>query len=127
MEAFTEAPAGGKTAEEILKSKAKIERARLKRVAARGAAKPKVPYAGKPKAKPAKKSLSLKAKTKANNKARKAKAKKAVKPAKSAACVRSERLDMRLTKAEKAKVHGRAKALRRTVTSIVIEAIEKIK
>jgi hypothetical protein len=81
---------------ETLKSKAKIERARLKRVAARGAAKPVK------------------------------KAKKAAKP-KSAACARSERLDMRLTKAEKARVQGKAKKLRRTITSVVLEAVEKIK
>lgn len=104
-------PASGKTAEEILKSKAKIERARLKRVAARGAAK-----TVKPKVKPAKKT-----KTKTKTK----KAKKA-KPA-AAACVRSERLDMRLSKAEKAKVQAKAKKLRRTITSVVLEAVEKIK
>ena len=40
---------------------------------------------------------------------------------------RSQRLDMRLTKAEKAKLTAKAKATRRTVTSIVLEAIEKIK
>jgi len=50
---------------------------------------------------------------------------KAKKPARTAA--RSERLDMRLTKAEKAKIIARAKKTRRTVTSLVIEAIEKIK
>jgi hypothetical protein len=54
------------------------------------------------------------------------KAKKAAK-AKSAACVRSERLDMRLTRAEKVRVHAKAKKLRRTITSVVLEAIEKIK
>lgn len=41
--------------------------------------------------------------------------------------VRSERIDMRLTKAEKLRVATKAKKLRRTVTSLVIEAIEKIK
>ena len=41
--------------------------------------------------------------------------------------VRSERLDMRLTKAEKAKINAKAKKTRRTVTSLVIEAIEKIR
>jgi hypothetical protein len=34
---------------------------------------------------------------------------------------------MRLTKAEKAKIIAKAKKTRRTVTSLVIEAIEKIK
>jgi hypothetical protein len=47
--------------------------------------------------------------------------------AKVGAVVRSERLDMRLTKAEKAKIIAKAKKTRRTVTSLVIEAIEKIK
>jgi hypothetical protein len=51
--------------------------------------------------------------------ARKSKAKAAV--------VRSERLDMRLTKAEKAKIGAKAKKTRRTVTSLIIEAIEKIR
>jgi hypothetical protein len=40
---------------------------------------------------------------------------------------RSERLDMRLTKAQKAKIDAKAKKTRRTVTSLVIEAIEKIR
>jgi hypothetical protein len=40
---------------------------------------------------------------------------------------RPERLDMRLSKAEKAKILAKAKKLRRTVTSIVYEAIEKMK
>lgn len=40
---------------------------------------------------------------------------------------RSERLDMRLTKVEKAKIYNKAKKTRRTVTSLVIEAIEKIR
>lgn len=41
--------------------------------------------------------------------------------------VRTERLDMRLTKAEKARIGAKAKKTRRTVTSLVIEAIEKIR
>lgn len=40
---------------------------------------------------------------------------------------RNERLDMRLTKAEKARVVAKAKKLRRTITSVVLEAVEKIK
>jgi hypothetical protein len=40
---------------------------------------------------------------------------------------RPERLDMRLTKAQKAKINAKAKKTRRTVTSLVIEAIEKIR
>lgn len=56
------------------------------------------------------------------------KKRKAAKPKKKAgAVVRSERLDMRLTKAEKAKINAKSKKTRRTVTSLVIEAIEKIK
>lgn len=39
---------------------------------------------------------------------------------------RTERLDMRLTKAQKAKIGAKAKKTRRTVTSLVMEAIEKI-
>lgn len=46
---------------------------------------------------------------------------------KTKAVVRSERLDMRLTKAEKAKITAKAKKTRRTVTSLIIEAIEKIR
>jgi len=63
----------------------------------------------------------------------KAKKRKAVKPkkkafrAKSGAVVRSERLDMRLSKTEKARITAKAKKTRRTVTSLVIEAIEKIR
>lgn len=40
---------------------------------------------------------------------------------------RFERLDMRLSKAEKAKITAKAKKLRRTITSVVLEAIEKIR
>jgi uncharacterized protein (DUF1778 family) len=43
------------------------------------------------------------------------------------AAARSERLDMRLTRAERAKIVAKAKKTRRTVTSLVIEAIEKIR
>ena len=46
---------------------------------------------------------------------------------KSGAVVRSERLDIRLSKAEKARITAKAKKTRRTVTSLVIEAIEKIR
>ena len=59
-------------------------------------------------------------------KKRKARSKPKPKKRKADAVARSERLDMRLTKAEKAKVVARAKKTRRTVTSLVIEAIEKI-
>lgn len=62
----------------------------------------------------------------------KPKAKKAAKPkpkAKKAAAVvtRPERLDLRLTKGEKAKLSAKAKATRRTITSVVQELIEKMK
>lgn len=83
-------------------------------------AKPKVVKPAKPKAK-----------KKAVKPAKKAKpAKKTVKKSKAkpaSTVVRSERLDMRLSKGEKAKLVAKAKKLRRTVTSIVYEAIEKIK
>lgn len=80
--------------------------------------KPAVKKAAKPKAKKAKKTARS---------TRKRVLKAAKKPKTMAANARTERLDMRLTKGEKAKVHTRAAKLRRTVTSIVIEAIEKIK
>lgn len=77
----------------------------------------------KAKAKP-KKRKAVKPKKKAVQKPQpKAKPKKQ----KAEAVVRSERLDMRLTKAEKTKILARARKTRRTVTSLVIEAIEKIK
>jgi len=77
-------------------------------------------------------------KKKAGKSKPKTKAKKVTKPAKKkagkskpkakpATVARSERLDLRLTKAEKTKVATKAAKLRRTVTSIVLEAIEKIK
>lgn len=66
--------------------------------------------------KPTKKRKTVKAKKKPARKAKKA-----------GAVVRSERLDMRLTKAEKVKITAKAKKTRRTVTSLIIEAIEKIR
>ena len=60
----------------------------------------------------------------------KPKAKKARKPAKKAAragVARPERLDLRLSKAEKAKVLAKARKSRRTVTSVVAELIEKMR
>ena len=80
----------------------------------------------KPKSKAKKKPGKSKAKKKAKRPAKpKTKPKGKKKPAPSV--VRSERLDMRLSKAEKAKVATKAKKLRRTVTSLVLEAIEKLK
>lgn len=84
--------------------------------------------AKKPKAKTkpkTKKKTPAKKKAKAKTKARKPAAKKKAKGG--AVPERSERLDMRLTKTEKAKLTAKAKRLRRTITSIVYEAIEKIR
>lgn len=54
---------------------------------------------------------------------------KAKKPAKKAggSVVRVHRLDMRLSAKDKRKLDAKAKKTRRTITSIVLEAIEKIK
>lgn len=52
-------------------------------------------------------------------------AKKKAKPA--ASVVRFERLDLRLSKAEKAKLTAKAVKTRRTITSVVLELIEKMK
>jgi hypothetical protein len=89
----------------------------------------------KPKA--AKKAAKPKAKKPAPKKTAKPKAKKPAKrkpakvvkkaKAKAGVIVRTERLDMRLSKAEKVKLLAKAKKLRRTVTSIMLEAIEKVK
>jgi hypothetical protein len=89
----------------------------------------KPPEPAKPK-KRANPKIKKKAKRPAKSKAKKrrvvrAKSKKARKLVNGDA--RSERLDMRLTKAQKAKVYAKAKKTRRTVTSLVIEAIEKIR
>ena len=46
---------------------------------------------------------------------------------KPAATARPARLDLRLTVAEKAKLMAKAKKSRRTVTSVVLEMIEKLK
>jgi hypothetical protein len=86
------------------------------------APKSKKPKAAKPKAKP-----KPKKKAKRPAKPKTKKPAKTKKKAKVAVVARSERLDMRLTKAEKAKIYAKAKKTRRTVTSLVIEAIEKIK
>jgi hypothetical protein len=78
---------------------------------------------------PAKPKGKKRPKPKKKAKAKKRKAVKAKKSARkhSAVAERTERLDMRLTKAQKAKIHAKAKKTRRTVTSIVYEAIEKIR
>lgn len=72
----------------------------------------------KAKKKPAKK------KTKPKVAKRKTKA-KARKPA--AVVARPARIDLRLTKTEKAKLTAKAKATRRTITSVVAELIEKMR
>jgi len=41
--------------------------------------------------------------------------------------LRPERLDLRLTKAEKSKLTKKAAATRRTITSIILELIEKMR
>ena len=70
-------------------------------------------------AKPAPPKAKPKAKKKAKTKKKTAR--------KSGAVVRSERLDMRLSKAEKARITAKARKTRRTVTSLITEAIEKIR
>lgn len=78
-----------------------------------------------------------KGKTKAKTKAKKKPVKKVAKKqpkskakkktSRAGKIVRSERLDMRLSASEKARVVAKAKKTRRTVTSLVVEAIEKIR
>lgn len=50
---------------------------------------------------------------------------KAKRPAK--VVVRSERMDLRLSKSEKAAIQAKAKKLRRTLTSLFVEFVEKLK
>lgn len=92
--------------------------------------KPKAKKAAKPKAK----KVTRAGKAAMKPKAKKARAKKKLskrKPSKKSKparpIVRTERLDMRLSKVEKAKVSLIAKKKKRTLTSIVYEAIEKLK
>lgn len=90
------------------------------------------PFA-KPKKKAAKRPAPKRKAVKTKPKKKAAKPKAAKRPAKPKAkknvgeVARSERLDMRLTKAEKTRVVAKAKKTRRTVTSLIIEAIEKIR
>jgi hypothetical protein len=79
--------------------------------------KPAKKAKSKAKRKPAKKAMKKPAKRKA----------KKVKASKTGGVVRCERVDMRVSKVEKARIVAKAKKLRRTVTSVVLEAIEKIK
>lgn len=91
------------------------------------------PKVAKPKKKAAKRPAPKRKVVKTKPKKKTAKRKAAKRPAKPKAkknvgeVARSERLDMRLTKAEKTRVVAKAKKTRRTVTSLIIEAIEKIK
>ncbi len=104
MEATAEIPKLPPMPPEVIRSRARRAKAKAK-------PKPKAKVKTKPKSKAKPKRPYLHNKT-----ARKSKA-----------VERSERLDMRLTKAEKAKIIAKAKKARRTVTSLVAEAIGKIK
>jgi hypothetical protein len=89
------------------------------------------PVKAKKKAKPKAKKRHAKAKKKAKPKAKKrhAKAAKSIKPRKPAPKkgVVAERLDIKLSKAQKAKLLAKAKKTSRTVTSIMLELIDKMK
>lgn len=103
----------GRTADEILAAEIVADAAKVKKV--RTAAK-KAPK------KVAKKVKVGKRLIKAAKKARKVVKKTYVRP-----LLRPARLDMRLSTAERAKLEAKAKKMRRTVTSVVLEAIEKMK
>ena len=84
------------------------------------------------KAKPAKKAVKKsgakkKAKARKPKKTARSARKRVLKAAKAAGPYRCLRLDMRITRADKARVKAKAKALKRTITSIVLEAVAKIK
>jgi hypothetical protein len=83
--------------------------------------------ASKPK-KPKAKKAGVKKKLAKKPKAKKAGVKKklAKKPKAKRPVERTERLDMRITKEQKAKIAKKAAGLRRTVTSVVLEAIERM-
>jgi hypothetical protein len=87
----------------------------------------KAPKAKKPKAKkPAVKKKKAPAKAKAKKTVKKVSKPKVAKK-KAVTVTRPCRQDLRLSKAEKAKLTAKAKATRRTVTSIIAELIEKMK
>lgn len=73
----------------------------------------------------AKKTAAKKPKVKAKTPAKKAAKPKTKRPAK--VVVRSERMDLRLSKSEKAAIQAKAKKLRRTLTSLFVEFVEKLK
>ena len=83
----------------------------------------------KTKKKAAKKAPKAKAKSKPKAKKRPAKKTKAKKPAKArtGGPARSERLDMRITKADKARLLAKSRKLGIPVTEVVLAAIAKIK
>lgn len=114
-------PFGGSADPELLT----VPAAKPKRVRESGGKKAKKTNTGK-KRKPKAKS---KPKTKAKRKpAKKTKTKKktAVK-ARNGGPVRSERLDMRITKADKAKLSAKARKLKIPITEVVLRAIAKVK
>ena len=78
-------------------------------------------------AKPKRKAVRKAAPAKKRVKKPKAKKKVVKKRAEPATTLRPERCDLRLTKAEKAKLLAKARKTRRTVTSIMIELIEKMR
>lgn len=77
------------------------------------------------KPKPKKKAKKSAAKPKAKKTTKRKPAKKTARKAKPTV-VRFERLDMRLSKAEKAKVNAKAKKTGRTITAVVLAAIAKL-
>lgn len=101
----------------------KPRKPRPSEIAAKAAkTKKKTRKTAKPKAK--KKSKPAKVKRPKVVKTKREPGKPKVRPA---AIARSERLDFRLTRAEKIKVLAVSKKTRRTITSLFLEAIEKIK
>lgn len=72
------------------------------------------------------KKMAVKRKAKKRPKVVKSKRKPGKVKVKASVVERCERLDLRLSKAEKAKVTVRAKKLKRTLTSIISEAISRL-
>lgn len=92
---------------------------------AAGPAVKKPPRKPRPSEIAAKKAKAAKKKTKP--KAKRSKPAKGKKKAPGPGVIRTERLDLRLTKQEKAKIMARSRKTKRTVTSVVMEAIHKVK
>lgn len=99
---------------EIAAKKAKAAKRKAKSAPKKKVAKPKAKKPAKRKA-PAKKAKAAKPKAKPARKGN------------GRPLVRSERLDMRITKEEKRKLEAKAKRLKRTVTSVALEAIMKMR